>query len=87
MTILKNQINKGIIFLIRCYQKYISPMFPPTCRYYPTCSNYAIDAIKKHGVVKGIIMGIFRILRCNPFVEGGVDVVPEKFTIFRNDDK
>ncbi|TFE10021.1 membrane protein insertion efficiency factor YidD, partial [Ligilactobacillus salivarius] len=51
MTILKNQINKGIIFLIRCYQKYISPMFPPTCRYYPTCSNYAIDAIKKHGVV------------------------------------
>ena len=46
-----------------------------------------IDAIKKHGVVKGIIMGIFRILRCNPFVEGGVDVVPEKFTIFRNDDK
>ena len=50
-------------------------------------SNNAIDAIKKHGVVKGIIMGIFRILRCNPFVEGGVDVVPEKFTIFRNDDK
>lgn len=87
MTILKNQINKGIIFLIRCYQKYISPMFPPTCRYYPTCSNYAIDAIKKHGIVKGIIIGIFRILRCNPFVKGGIDVVPEKFTIFRNDDK
>ena len=80
-------MKKILILLIRFYQKFISPMFPAKCRYYPTCSNYAIDAIKKHGVVKGIIMGIFRILRCNPFVEGGVDVVPEKFTIFRNDDK
>ena len=75
-----------LIKLILIYQK-IPGSFHNYCKYYPTCSNYAIDAIKKHGVVKGIIMGIFRILRCNPFVEGGVDVVPEKFTIFRNDDK
>lgn len=73
-----------MILLVRIYQKTISPLLPASCRYYPTCSNYMIGALKKHGPILGLIMGIARILRCNPFVKGGVDPVPAKFTIFRN---
>ncbi|WP_404811463.1 membrane protein insertion efficiency factor YidD [Companilactobacillus hulinensis] len=77
-------IKKLIIGLVHIYQKFISPVLPPSCRYYPTCSTYFIDAVKKHGAILGSIMGIARILRCNPFVRGGVDPVPDNFTIFRN---
>lgn len=69
---------------IRFYQKNISPATPPSCRYHPTCSTYALQAIEKHGALKGGVMGAARIIRCNPFVEGGVDQVPDYFTIFRN---
>lgn len=71
---------------IRFYQKYISPQTPPSCRFHPTCSHYALEAIEKHGAIKGGIMSNARIIRCNPFVEGGVDEVPDYFTIFRNPD-
>lgn len=77
-------MRKILIFLVRVYQRFISPVFPPSCRYYPTCSTYMIDALKKFGPLLGLIMGISRILRCNPFVRGGVDPVPDNFTIFRN---
>lgn len=77
-------MRKILIGLVRIYQTLISPLFPPSCRYYPTCSNYMIDALKKHGLILGLIMGICRILRCNPFIRGGVDPVPDNFTIFRN---
>lgn len=66
-------MRKAFIFLIRLYQKVISPMFPPTCRFYPTCSNYAIDSLNKYGVLKGGIKSVWRILRCNPFNKGGYD--------------
>lgn len=69
---------------IRFYQKFISPMLPPRCRYYPTCSTYALTAIEKHGIIKGTIMGISRILRCHPFVKGGLDYVPATFSLKRN---
>lgn len=69
---------------IRFYQKHISPKTSPSCRYHPTCSTYALEAIEKHGAIKGTIMGTARIIRCNPFVEGGVDEVPSYFTVFRN---
>lgn len=71
---------------IHFYQKNISPNTPPSCRYHPTCSTYALQAIEKHGAVKGSIMSTARIIRCNPFVEGGVDEVPDYFTLFRNPD-
>lgn len=71
---------------IRFYQKHISPHTPPSCRFHPTCSSYALEAVEKHGALKGGIMGTARIIRCNPFVEGGVDEVPDYFTIFRNPD-
>ncbi|WP_320163785.1 membrane protein insertion efficiency factor YidD [uncultured Trichococcus sp.] len=77
-------MKKIFIGLIRGYQKVISPLFPPSCRYYPTCSNYAVQAIQKHGAIKGSLMGIARILRCHPFVKGGYDPVPEQFSIRRN---
>ncbi|HAH67656.1 MAG: membrane protein insertion efficiency factor YidD [Gammaproteobacteria bacterium] len=66
------------------YQKFISPYFPASCRYFPTCSQYAIEAIDQHGSIKGSILMILRILRCNPFFSGGHDPVPEKFQILRN---
>ncbi|MBJ8326081.1 membrane protein insertion efficiency factor YidD [Streptococcus pacificus] len=76
-------MKKLLILLVRGYQKLISPLFPPSCRYQPTCSHYMITAIEKHGL-KGVLMGIARILRCNPFVEGGKDSVPDYFTLKRN---
>ncbi|MGD6817008.1 membrane protein insertion efficiency factor YidD [Metabacillus sp. 84] len=63
---------------IRFYQKFISPLTPPSCRFYPTCSNYGLEAIQKHGAIKGSWMTIMRILRCNPMHPGGFDPVPEK---------
>ncbi|UQS85151.1 membrane protein insertion efficiency factor YidD [Apilactobacillus apisilvae] len=77
-------MTKILLFLVNIYKKYISPLFPPACRYYPTCSTYMIDAIKKHGPLLGLIMGIARIIRCQPFVKGGYDPVSDQFTIFRN---
>ncbi|HIZ76608.1 MAG TPA: membrane protein insertion efficiency factor YidD [Firmicutes bacterium] len=68
-------MRKIFIFLIRFYQKFISPMHPPCCKYYPTCSQYAVEALQKHGILKGGAMAIWRILRCNPFSKGGYDPV------------
>ncbi|MBU3852081.1 MAG: membrane protein insertion efficiency factor YidD [Candidatus Paralactobacillus gallistercoris] len=76
--------KKLFIWPIKLYKKYLSPLLPPSCRYYPTCSTYMIQAIEKHGVILGLIMGIARILRCNPLVKGGYDPVPDYFTLRRN---
>ena len=71
-------MKKILILLIRFYQKFISPMFPAKCRFYPTCSQYTLEAIKEHGAIKGTYLGIKRILKCHPFHEGGYDPVPKK---------
>ena len=63
------------IYLIRLYRYCISPLFPPSCRHYPTCSEYAMEAIKKHGITRGGFMSFVRILKCNPFFKGGYDPV------------
>lgn len=68
--------------LIKLYQKILSPLKPPCCKYYPTCSQYAADAVKKHGVIKGSILAVWRILRCNPWSMGGIDYVPERFHLY-----
>ncbi len=65
-----------LIFFIKIYQKIVSPILGPRCRFHPTCSNYAISALKKHGIVKGGILTIKRLLKCHPFNEGGYDPVP-----------
>ena len=71
-------MKKILILLIGFYQKFISPMFPAKCRFYPTCSQYTLEAIKEHGAIKGTYLGIRRILKCHPFHEGGYDPVPKK---------
>ncbi len=63
------------IFLIKFYQKFISPLFGKRCRFYPSCSSYALEAITKYGSIKGGYMSIKRILKCNPFHSGGYDPV------------
>ena len=68
-------IKKMILYLIKIYREKISPMYPPRCKYVPTCSQYALEAIEKYGVIKGGLMSIWRILRCNPFSKGGFDPV------------
>lgn len=73
-----------LILLVRFYQKAISPFLPPSCRYRPTCSSYMLQALDKHGAIKGGLMGLARILRCHPFAEGGYDSVPNTFTLRRN---
>lgn len=71
-----------MIWLIRLYQKFISPLKPGCCRFTPTCSSYAVEAFRKRGFIIGFILTVYRILRCNPFCRGGYDPVPEKG--FRN---
>lgn len=69
-------MKKISIFLIKIYKKIFSPMFSYLgvhCKYYPTCSDYAIEAIEKYGFIKGCFLSLFRILRCNPFSKGGYD--------------
>lgn len=65
------------IWLIQFYRKFISPIKPPTCRFYPTCSAYSLEAYKRFGAIKGTVLTVKRILKCHPFHPGGVDFVPE----------
>ena len=70
-------VKKILISLVRVYQKYLSPLKGhSTCIYFPTCSQYAVEAIEKHGALKGGLLAVWRILRCNPFSKGGYDPVP-----------
>ena len=64
------------LFLIRCYQVFISPLLGRHCRFYPSCSIYTYEAIKKHGLLKGVFLGGKRLLKCHPFHPGGVDLIP-----------
>ena len=65
-----------LVLLIRGYQRFISPMTPPTCKFYPSCSQYAVIAVQRHGVLRGGQLAAWRLLRCNPWNLGGVDDVP-----------
>ena len=71
-------MKKLLLWLIRFYRRNISPLRPPCCRFTPTCSAYAIEAIKKRGAFVGTLLSIWRILRCNQLCKGGYDPVPEK---------
>lgn len=63
---------------VRFYQRFVSPWKPPTCRFEPTCSHFALEAVRVHGIFKGSLLTVWRILRCQPFCEGGLDPVPER---------
>jgi len=68
-------MRRILIWLIRGYRRFISPRLAPSCKYLPTCSQYAMDAVAKYGALRGSIMAVWRILRCNPFSKGGYDPV------------
>lgn len=69
-------MNAFIRWMIKGYQRLISPLMPPMCRFYPSCSQYTVEALRIHGLVRGGALSTRRILRCNPFVPGGSDPVP-----------
>jgi uncharacterized protein len=71
-------VRLGIVALIRLYQLVVSPLLPPACRFYPTCSQYALVAVRDHGILRGLLLGVARFARCNPWNPGGVDLVPPK---------
>ncbi|MFO1444262.1 membrane protein insertion efficiency factor YidD [Bacillus sp. Bva_UNVM-123] len=72
-------LKKIMIGIIRFYQVVISPLKPPTCRFYPTCSHYGLESVKRFGAIKGGWLAMKRILKCHPFHPGGIDPVPEKW--------
>jgi putative membrane protein insertion efficiency factor len=80
-------MKKIIILLIGFYQKYISPLKPATCRFYPTCSEYAAQALKKYGLLKGLWLSVGRMLRCHPFNPGGYDPLPDSFRVCSHKNK
>ena len=73
---LRRGVDRVVILLIQGYRTVISPLFPPSCRFYPTCSTYMMEAVKKYGAGKGTWLGVRRILRCHPGNPGGYDPVP-----------
>ncbi len=68
-----------LVALVRGYQKFISPGLPPSCRFYPSCSQYALEALQRHGAMKGTLLAARRLTRCHPFNPGGEDPVPERW--------
>jgi hypothetical protein len=76
--ILKRILKELVIFPIRLYQWFISPLIPGSCRHVPTCSTYSIEAIKKHGIIRGLWLGIKRLARCHPWGSHGYDPVPPR---------
>lgn len=71
-------MRTALILLIRLYQRLLSPLIGPRCRFYPSCSQYAAEAIQKHGAFRGIALALARLMRCHPWHPGGVDHVPDR---------
>jgi putative membrane protein insertion efficiency factor len=78
-------LKQLILLGIRAYQVALSPLFPARCRFYPTCSHYAKEAVETHGVRRGALLALRRLLKCHPFHEGGVDLVPPHSPVEQKD--
>lgn len=76
--ILWNLPKNLLIGVIRLWRFAISPLYGPTCKYYPSCSAYGLEAVRRHGAVRGSVLTVWRILRCNPWSDGGIDDVPAR---------
>ncbi|PTL37695.1 membrane protein insertion efficiency factor YidD [Alkalicoccus saliphilus] len=76
-------MKRILVGMIRFYQRYISRLTPPSCRFYPTCSHYGLEAVQVHGAGKGLYLTVRRLLKCHPFHPGGIDPVPEKRSAVR----
>ena len=79
----RHAVAQTLIQMIGLYQKFISPLTGCNCRYQPSCSCYSVTAIETHGIARGLLLTLLRILRCNPLFNGGLDPVPEKFNLSR----
>lgn len=73
-----NPARFAVVGLLQLYQRWISPVFGPHCRYYPSCSEYAVQAVRQFGILRGLVLAAWRLLRCNPFSHGGYDPVEEQ---------
>lgn len=82
LTAIRRALTWLLVLPIRLYQRLLSPLFPPRCRYTPSCSQYAIEALRKHGPLRGLWLAVYRIVRCNPFGGFGYDPVPDTFSFF-----
>jgi putative membrane protein insertion efficiency factor len=71
-------MRRGFVLLLRGYQRWISPALGPRCRYYPSCSEYAVQAVQRFGILRGLLLAGWRLLRCNPWSHGGFDPVDEQ---------
>jgi len=80
---LEQILSSPFLFAIWFYQTFISSLFPSSCIYWPSCSEYAKQAFQKHGVFWGFYLTLFRLLRCHPFHQGGIDEVPEKVSLLK----
>jgi len=74
-------VKRPLLWLIAAYSRWVSPARPRRCRFEPTCSGYAAESIRRFGAARGTVLAGYRLLRCNPFTDGGFDPVPEKFTL------
>jgi len=70
-------VKQAVQFVLRAYKRFASPMLPHSCRFVPTCSEYAMEAVERHGVMRGMWLAAGRLLRCRPFARAGVDLVPQ----------
>lgn len=77
---MRNLPQRVVLMLLRAYKWALSPMLPPSCRYIPTCSEYAMEAVERYGALRGGFMAAWRVLRCHPFVKGGYDPVVKRTT-------
>jgi putative membrane protein insertion efficiency factor len=73
-------VARAVVLPVRVYQRLVSPLIGPRCRFHPSCSEYTAQAVLKHGAIRGIYLGVRRLLRCHPWNPGGFDDVPETFT-------
>lgn len=80
-------MKRLLLALLHFYKANISPLLPPSCRYQPTCSEYMMIAVERHGALKGFLMGMARLLRCHPLAKGGFDPVPDHFCLKRQVDE
>ena len=76
MTTGARQAVRPLVAMLHGYQRWISPMLPPSCRFHPTCSAYAVEALQVHGLLRGTALAVWRLLRCGPWHPGGIDPVP-----------
>ena len=81
---MRNPLRYPVLWLIRAYQLLLSPMLGPRCKYYPSCSEYAAQAVTRFGILRGLVLAVWRLLRCNPWSRGGFDPV-ENQRLFKVD--